>query len=295
MRRDLYQEVTDRILQELERGAIPWVKPWAATAGANVPCNAVTNRPYSGCNTVLLWMALERGWPTPRFLTFHQAKEAGGTVRGGETGTKVYFWRSYVAKDRSPEAKPDDVRKALVMKEYTVFNVAQCDGLSDRIVNGAPMRIRNPDTRDELADAYVASTGAKIVEGAGDAFYMPSLDYINMPAFAAFKNADNFYATSFHEMTHWTGHKDRLERLKAMAARFGSEAYAAEELVAELGSAFQCAEFGFDGEVRNAGYIAHWIRLLKDDPKAFFTAASAAQKAVDFLRGKALEEEAVAA
>jgi antirestriction protein ArdC len=287
--RDLYQEVTARILAELERGAVPWVKPWAATPGQNVPCNAVTNRPYSGTNVILLWLARDRGWPTPRFLTFKQAKETGGTVRAGEHGTKVVFMKRLIVKDRSPEAADDDVRQVPMMREYTVFNVAQCDGLPERIVNGAPMRVRNPDTRDELADAYVVSTGARIVEGAGEAFFMPSKDLIMMPAFAAFRNADNFYATHFHELTHWTGPKDRCDR--DLKGRFGDQSYAAEELVAELGSAFQCAEFGFDGDVRDAGYIAHWIRLLKDDKKAFFTAASAAQKAVDYLRGKALAEE----
>ena len=288
---DLYEQVTARILAELEKGAVPWVKPWAATPGANTPCNAVTNRPYSGTNVILLWIARDKGWPTPRFLTFKQAKEAGGTVRAGEHGTRVVFMKRLAVQDKSPGATPDDVKLVPLLREYTVFNVAQCDGLPDRIVNGEKMRVRNPDTRDELADAYIASTSAKIVEGAGEAFYSPSRDYVSMPAFEAFKNADNFYAVNFHELTHWTGHKTRLERLKAMAARFGSEAYAAEELVAELGSAFQCAEFAFDGDVRDAGYIAHWIRLLKEDKKAFFTAASAAQKAVDFLRGKALEEE----
>lgn len=287
---DLYEQVTSRILAELEKGAVPWVKPWSATPGANFPCNAVTNRPYSGTNVILLWIARDKGWPTPRFLTFKQAQQAGGTVRAGEHGTKVVFMKRLVVKDKAPTAADDDVKQVPLLREYTVFNVAQCDGLPDRIVNGAPMRIRNPDTRDELADAYIASTGANFVEGAGEAFYRPLKDQIMMPAFAAFKNADNFYSTSFHELTHWTGHKDRLERLKAMAARFGSEAYAAEELVAELGSAFQCAEFAFDGDVRNAGYIQHWIRLLKEDKKAFFTAASAAQKAVDYLRGKAMEE-----
>lgn len=287
---DLYENVTNRILSELEKGAVPWVKPWAATAGANVPCNAVTNRPYSGTNVILLWIARDKGWPTPRFLTFKQAKEAGGTVRGGEKGTKVIFSKQLLVKDKSPEAAPDDVKKVPLLKEYTVFNVAQCDGLSEKIMHGEPMRIRNPDTRDELADDYLKSTSARIVEGSGEAFYSPSTDFISMPAFETFKGADHFYNTHFHELTHWTGHKSRLERLKAMAARFGTEAYAAEELVAELGAAFQAAEFGFDGDVRNAGYIAHWIRLLKEDKRAFFTAASAAQKAVDFLRNKALEE-----
>jgi antirestriction protein ArdC len=288
---DIYAQVTARILAELEKGALPWVKPWRATAGANVPCNAVTNRPYSGTNVILLWIAAEEGWPTPRFLTLKQANDVGGRVRKGEKSTRVVFMRKYLTKDKTPGADPDAVKQGMVLKEYSVFNVAQCDGLPDRIVNGPKVvHVSNPNERSELADAYIATTGADVREGHGQAMYSPSKDFIGLPKFADFVNADNFYNTAFHELTHWTGHKSRLERLPMVVKRFGDQAYAAEELVAELGAAFQSAEFGFDGDVRDAGYIAHWIRLLKDDSKAFFTAASAAQKAVDFLRGKALEE-----
>jgi antirestriction protein ArdC len=286
---DLYKQVTARILSELEKGVLPWVKPWSATPGANTPCNAITNRPYSGTNVILLWIADARGWPTPRFLTFKQAKDAGGTVRGGEHGTKIVFMKRSAVKDKRPDAKEDDMRQVALLKEYTVFNVAQCDGLSERIISGPTVvRMRNPDTRDELADAFVATTGAIVREGHGQAMYIPSLDVIGMPKFEDFKGADDFYNTLLHELTHWTSHKDRCER--KLQGRFGDKAYAAEELVAQLGAAFMCAEFAFDGECQDASYIATWIKLLKDDDKAFFTAASAAQKAVDFLRGKALEE-----
>ena len=193
---NLHAEVTARILAELEKGTLPWVKPWSATPGANMPCNAVTNRPYSGTNTVLLWIAANRGWPTPRFLTFKQAKEVGGTVRAGEKGTKIVFMKRSVIKDRSPDAAPDDVRQVAMMREYTVHNVAQCDGLPERIVNGPSVqRMRNPDTRDELADAFVASTGAEVREGHSQAMYVPSMDFIGMPKFVDFKGADGFYNT----------------------------------------------------------------------------------------------------
>jgi antirestriction protein ArdC len=141
------------------------------------------------------------------------------------------------------------------MREYTVFNVDQCDNLPDSINADKPMRVRNPDARDELADAFLHSTGADIREGHGEACYIPSRDFISMPAFAAFSGADNFYSVAFHELTHFTGHKSRLDR--DLKNRFGSRNYAAEELIAELGAAFLCAEFGFDGDVRNAGYIAN--------------------------------------
>jgi antirestriction protein ArdC len=292
MRRDLYAEVSARIVAELERGAAPWVKPWSATPGRNVPQNAITNRPYSGCNVILLWLARNRGWATPRFLTFKQAFDAGGNVRKGEHGTKVYFVKQLQVRDRDSDEA--ETRLVPMLREYTVFNVDQCDGLPDRIRAGRPMRVRNPDARDMLADEFLRCTGADIREGHGEAYYVPGHDFISMPAFGAFKGADHFYNVVFHELTHWTGHKSRLDR--DLKNRFGSSHYAAEELVAELGAAFLCAEFGFDGDVRNAGYIATWIELLKADKRAFFTACSRASQAADYLRGLALaERRAVAA
>lgn len=288
--RDIYSEVSTRIITELERGAAPWVKPWSATAGLNVPQNAVTNRPYSGCNVILLWLARDRGWATPRFLTYQQAIEAGGHVRKGEHGTKVYFVKHLqVRNDNGDDADP---RLIPMMREYTVFNVDQCEGLPDIVKTGKPMRVRNPDARDALAEDFLQATGADIREGHGEAYYVPSRDFISMPAFPAFKGADHFYNVAFHELTHWTGHNSRLDR--DLKHRFGSIAYAAEELVAELGAAFLCAEFGFDGDVRNAGYISEWISLLKADKRAFFSACSKASKAADYLRGLALAETTAA-
>src|SRR5215216_8147319 len=163
MKRDIYAEVSARILAELERGAAPWVKPWSATPGQNVPQNAVSNRPYSGCNVILLWLARDRGWRTPRFLTFKQALEAGGNVRKGEHGSKVYFVKQLQVKDGAGEEA--ETRVVPMMREFTVFNVDQCDGLPDSIRAGKPMRVRNPDARDDLADAFLRSTGAEIREG----------------------------------------------------------------------------------------------------------------------------------
>jgi antirestriction protein ArdC len=287
MKRDLYLEVSARIIAELQKGAAPWVKPWSASPGANTPCNAVSNRPYSGCNVVLLWMAHAAGYCTPRFLTFKQALELGGHVRKGERGTKVYFVKQLEIQEGTDEAP---ARLVPMMREYTVFNVDQCDGLPDSVTTGKPIRVRNPDTRDDLADQFLHSTGADIREGHGEAYYVPSRDFISMPSFGTFKAADHFYNVTFHELTHWTGHKSRLDR--DLKNRFGSRNYAAEELIAELGAAFLCAEFGFDGDVRNAGYIASWIELLKADKRAFFTACSKASKAADYLRGLALADQA---
>ena len=285
MKRDLYAEVSARIVAELERGAAPWIKPWSATAGQNVPQNAVTNRPYSGCNVILLWIGRNRGWPTPRFLTFKQARDAGGNVRKSEHGTKVYFVKQLQIKDGDGEEA--DTRLVPMLREYTVFNVAQCENLPDSVKAGKPIRVRNPDTRDALADKFLRSS-ADVREGHGEAYYAPGADFISLPRFEAFKGADHFYNIAFHELTHWTGHKSRLDR--DLKHRFGEQVYAAEELVAELGAPFLCAEFGFDGDVRNAGYIATWIELLKADKRAIFTACNRASKAADYLRGLALAE-----
>jgi antirestriction protein ArdC len=289
MKRDLYAEVSARIVAELEAGAVPWIKPWSATPGANVPCNAVSNRPYSGCNIILLWMAGAAGYRAPRFLTFKQALELGGHVRKGERGTKVYFVKQLEVREDGNTS----TRLVPMLREYTVFNVDQCENLPDDINRGKPVRVRNPDMRDELADAFLHSSGADIREGHGEAFYVPSRDFISMPAFEAFKSADHFYNVAFHELTHWTAHKSRLDR--DLKNRFGSQNYAGEELIAELGAAFLCAEFGFDGDLRHAGYIAHWIELLKADKRAFFTACRQASKAADYLRGLALSEPTGAA
>jgi antirestriction protein ArdC len=234
-------------------------------------------------------MAQAAGYRTPRFLTFKQALESGGNVRKGEHGTKVYFVKQLRVRDQGADDS-SGTRLIPMMREYTVFNVDQCENLPDGINTGKPIRVRNPDTRDELADEFLHSTGADIREGHGEAFYVLSRDFISMPAFAGFKSADHFYNVAFHELTHWSGRKSRLDR--DLKNRFGSRNYAAEELIAELGAAFLCAEFGFDGDVRSAGYIASWIELLKADKRAFFTACSHASKAADYLRGLALAEPA---
>jgi antirestriction protein ArdC len=244
-KRDLYSAVTARILAELEAGAAPWVKPWSAMPGQGVPCNAATNRPYSGCNVVLLWMV--QGYRTPRYLTFKQALELGGNVRKGEHGHKVYFVKQLEVHDR------DETRVVPMLREYTVFNVDQCEGLPARVTEPIPIKPRNRDARDRTIDAFLACSGADVREGFGEAYYRPGDDLISMPRFEAFKSAAAFYGVTFHELGHWTGHKSRLDR--DLRGRFGERAYAAEELVAELCAAFLCAEFAIDGDLRHAGYI----------------------------------------
>ena len=293
--RNLYQEVSERIAHQLELGALPWIKPWSATAaGSNVPQNAVTGHRYTGCNVVLIWMAMNRGWASPRFLTFKQALGAGGCVRKGEHGTKVYFVKMLYKKgEKMRDGRVAD-NNVTMLREYTIFNVEQCDGLSDTVMKGKAATVfRNPNERDATIDEFMAATGAKIVEQGETALYSPSLDAILLPPFKQFKCSDTFYGTAFHELGHWTGAKARLNR--DLKNRFGSKAYAAEELIAELCAAFLSAEFSIDGESRSASYIATWIDLLRDDHKAFFTACSAAQKAADYLRSTVTTEQEEAA
>jgi antirestriction protein ArdC len=285
MTRNLYAEATARILAELESGAAPWVKPWSATPGRNIPHNAVTGRPYSGCNVVLLWMQRSL-YPTPRYLTFNQAKAAGGNVRKGEHGTPIYFVKPVPAK--GDDESDGNGRRGMLLMRYAVFNVSQCDGLPENLAALPEVTARHSDKRDATIDEFLAATGADIREGHGEAYYIPSRDFIALPAFAAFRSAAHYYGVAFHELGHWTGAKRRLDR--DLKGRFGERAYAAEELIAELTAAFLCAEFNIDGELRHAAYIESWIGLLKDDPRAFFTAASKAQAAANYLRGLALAE-----
>jgi antirestriction protein ArdC len=234
-------------------------------------------------------MAQAAGYRTRRFLTFKQALELGGNVRKGERGTKVCFVKQLQVRDKG--AKDDTATRLVPMlREYTVFNVDQCENLPARVLTLGEAKMRNADERDTTIDEFLTSSGAAIREGFGEAYYRPGDDCISLPRFEAFKNAAHFYSTAFHELGHWTGHKSRLAR--DLRHRFGERAYAAEELVAELCSAFFCAEFSIDGDLRHAGYIQNWIGLLKADSRAFLTACSKAQAAADFLRGMALAESA---
>jgi antirestriction protein ArdC len=287
MARNLYREVTDRILAELQTGTVPWVKPWSAYSGPQTPHNATTGRPYSGVNVVMLWSAARGVYDVPRWLTFKQATDAGGNVRKGEKGTKVVYVNA-VEKQTTSDSGKTETQRIPFLKEYTVFNIAQCENLPEKITAPHAPKVLNTDQRNELAEEFIRSTLADIRHGEGSAYYRPSTDSIMLPDFEAFRSADHYYNTAFHELSHWTGHERRLKR--DLGHRFGSNAYAAEELIAELSAAFLCAEFQFDGELQHSSYIASWIKLLEKDERAFFTAASAAQKAADYLRGLALAQ-----
>jgi antirestriction protein ArdC len=285
--RDLYQEVTGRIIAKLEAGTAPWVKGW--NAGTQMPMNAISNRPYSGINVLLFWMSADKGYRSPRYLTYKQAQECGGQVRAGEKATRVYYFKQLDVEDKAT----GEEKTIPMLREYYVFNVDQCDGLPDRVRLGPVTGKANGDSRETLADEFIRATGADFREGQGAPCYVPSKDFITVPAWSDFHSKPEFYAVAFHELVHWTGHKLRLDR--DLKGRFGQQTYAAEELIAELGAAFLCAEFGFDMQDNHASYLASWLELLRSDKRAIFTAASKAQKAADYLRGLAVAEPMQAA
>ncbi|HLG90343.1 MAG TPA: zincin-like metallopeptidase domain-containing protein [Alphaproteobacteria bacterium] len=279
----LYQEVTDKIIAELEQGRVPWVQPWGrAKAGLGLPKNAATSRRYSGVNILILWGAvIEKGFPSQQWLTFRQALDLGGNVRKGERGTTVCYADRFIPKDEIERAKRDGDEPEAVpfLKRFTVFNVAQCEGLPESALAGPPVL---PE-REIIprAEALIAATAADFRIGGERAFYVPSADYIQVPPQPAFFEQINYYRTCFHELGHWTGHVSRLNR--EQSGRFGSKSYAREELVAEMASAFLCAALGITPTVRHADYLGSWLDVLREDNRAIFRAASAASKAADLL------------
>ena len=281
----IYQEITDKIIRELERGIVPWMQPWTCSTSVApllLPRNALTKRNYSGINILLLWSSLEvRGFVSPFWLTFKQAVAMGGSVRKGERGTHVYFAEKFVPQKERQRAKDDGSDPATVhfLKRYTVFNVDQCDGLpAGHVVE----REHLPECAIVLhAEALIAATSADFRVGGDQAFYVPSEDFIRIPHQTVFTEQINYYRTAFHELGHWTGHTSRLDR--SLTTNFGTVDYAREELVAEMATAFVCASLGIVPTVRHADYIGNWLQVLKEDARAIVKAASLASKACDFI------------
>ena len=284
-RGSLYDEVTATIIAQLEEGVFPWVRPWSRTAATpGLPRNAVTGRAYSGINVLILWGAvIEGGWPSQDWLTFRQALAAGGCVRKGERGRTVFYADRFVPKaerEGSESGEGDgEARGIAFLKRFTVFNVAQCEGLPEGLVTApAPLPERELHAG---AEALIAATGADVRIGGAEAFYSPCADYVQVPPQPAFHHQIDYYRTVLHELGHWTGHGTRLAR--DQTGRFGSAAYAREELVAELASAFLCASLGIAPTVRHADYLGIWLAVLRSDSRAIFRAASQASKAAEFL------------
>lgn len=286
-RQDIYTRITNQIVSALEQGVKPWTQPWSAVHAAGPVSRPLRHngQPYAGINVLTLWAsAMERQYAAPIWMTFRQALELGGHVRKGEKGSPVVYANTIVRNEEGANGE-DEERAIPFLKSYTVFNIDQIDELPAHYyahANAEP----NPDERIMHAEGFFAATGADIRHGGGSAFYAPSLDYIQMPPFEVFCDAQRYYATLGHETCHWTRHKSRLDR-DLGRKRFGDEGYAREELVAELGAAFLCADLGLTLEDRedHAAYIASWAKVLRNDKRAIFSAAAHAQRAVDYLNG----------
>ena len=281
----VYREITDKIIQDFENGIVPWVKPWKSGSGLSplsLPQNALTKRRYSGINILLLWSALdEKGFGNSQWLTFKQALAMGGSVRKGESGAHVYFADKFVPEKEKQKAQDNGTDPASVhfLKRYTVFNIAQCDGLPEGLTAS---REPLPDCGIvPHAEALITATGADFRVGGDEAFYVPSEDFIRIPHQFSFVDQINYYRTAFHELGHWTGHKTRLDR--SLTTKFGTVDYAREELVAEMATAFVCASLGIIPTVRHADYIGNWLQVLQEDARAIVRAASLASKACDFI------------
>ena len=282
MNQDLYAETTARIVAALERGVAPWVRPWSTVAEA-MPMNALTKRAYRGVNFTLLTLEAEgHGYPINRWLTYRQATELGGQVRRGEHGTTVVFWKlkniaasAELVPDSAPPDLPDRVYPLL--RAYTVFNLAQVEGLAPELTQVAPATWE-PEAR---AEELLLMSGAHLRFGGSKAFYRSDSDEIHLPPQRAFPTAAGYYNVALHELTHWTSEESRCNR--QLGQRFGDDAYAAEELIAEMGAAFLCAHCRIDGELRHESYLASWLKVLRTDKRAIFVAASKAQQAADYL------------
>jgi antirestriction protein ArdC len=286
--RDVYSRITGKIVADLERGIRPWLKPWSAAHAAGRITRPLRHNgiPYKGINVVMLWSAaVTKGYACPLWLTYKQAIELGGHVRKGETGELVIYANRITRTETDDEGEVSE-REIPFLKGYTVFNAEQCDGLPAHYYASAETPALTPMQRIEAADRFFAATGADIRHGGTRAYYAVGPDYVQMPPFETFRDAESYYATLAHETTHFTRHPSRLNR-DFGRQRFGDEGYAVEELVAELGVAFLCADLDLTPEVRedHAAYIASWITVLKNDKRAIFSAAAHAQRAVDYLHG----------
>ena len=285
-RQDVYTRVTDRIVADLEQGVRPWTKPWSAEHAAGKITRPLRHNgvPYSGINILMLWSAaMAGGFAAPIWMTFKQALELNAHVRKGEKGSLVVYANSITRKETDDTTGDEQMREIHFMKGYTVFNVEQIEGLPAHYYAKPEPRF-SPIQRIEHAEAFFASLRADIRHGGTRAYYAQEPDYIQMPPFEAFDSAGSYYATLAHESTHWTKHPSRLAR-EFGRKKWGDEGYAEEELVAELGAAFLCADLELSLTPRedHAAYIGHWLTVLKNDKRAIFRAAAHAQRAADFL------------
>jgi antirestriction protein ArdC len=296
---EIRESITTRIVQALKSGTAPWRRPWSDLENAGSPANVVSRRPYTGVNTLLLQLiAFERGWSSRWWGTFRQWTALGLRVRQrpsdvppGEWGTKIVFCKPVTKVPvRTPTVEdPDDsslVREGryLLLRQFCVFNADQVEGQGVEAFQARPPIALSFENFGPAEEA-IAATSARIEFGGGRAAYFPAEDFIRLPPKESFISVQEYYATAFHELAHWTGHGERLGRLNKNA-RFGDSAYAFEELVAEIAGCFACNEVGIPQSsdlTNHTAYLASWLRVLQNDPTSIFTAGSQASAATDFI------------
>jgi antirestriction protein ArdC len=282
-RASLYEEITVKIIGELEAGRLPWVQPWASSgAPLGLPKNATTGRHYSGINVLILWSAvIEHGFAVQSWLTFRQALSHGAHVRKGERGTTVVYADRFIPDDVRERAREsgEEPRSIPFLKRFTVFNAEQCEGLPEGIADAPPPVHTNLILPQ--AEALIQATGADIRIGGDRAYYDVAGDFIRVPPPQAFFEPINWHRTVNHELSHWVGAGHRLNR--DLSGSFGSKTYAFEELIAEISGAYVCAALGIVPTVRHADYVGSWVDVLREDNRAIVRAASAASKAADYL------------
>ena len=292
---NVYDTVTERILAQLESGVIPWRKEWKVSGHSNLPINHTTKKPYRGVN---VWLLLGSCFDQSSWLTYKQAQAIGAQVRKGEKGTPIIFWSTF---ERENAQKVESIERIPFLRTYTVFNVAQCDGITADLPLDAGNTFEPIPAAQSLTDAYLTRANLALKHGGDRAYYHPRLDYVQMPAPAAFNSPDAYYSTLFHECAHSTGHTSRLDRKFEAGATFGSVDYSKEELVAEFAAAYLCAETGISNaqvEANHSAYIQGWMRALKNDRTLLVSAAQKAQRAADLINDRnpaAAAEESQAA
>ena len=290
LKADICQTITDSIIEQLEQGTAPWVKPWKDDGSNGAPFNPVSKTFYRGVNFVYLsMMGMGR---SNLWLTYKQAQAIGAHVKKGSKAVPVIFFKTMTVKDK---ATGDD-KAVPVIKSYSVFNLDDIELADSKLVrdDGDDDSEKPVIIRLTAPETILAESGADIRHGGNRAFYVPSHDFIQLPNIEQFNSVPDYYATALHELTHWSGHESRMKR--DFKGRFGDSSYAFEELVAELGAAMLCAHSGIDGKLQHASYIENWLQVLKNDKRAIITASSHAQKACDFIlkQGQQVQAEDLA-
>ena len=280
---DVYQEITDKIILDLEGGTVPWVKPWNSSVAFSLPFNHKTGRNYSGINVLMLWM--QQSFSAPEWGTFLQYKELGLHIRIGEKGTRILRMETVKVKDKDTSGNTEDdtseVETFSYARYHSVFSLQQTDFVFPSETFAEQEKDNNLSAKFSVIDKFIKNLPVRIRFIGANSFFDVNRDEVYLPQVKDFSSEESFYSTLLHELIHWSGHESRLNR--DLKNTYGSENYAFEELVAEIGSAFICSRFGIRGKLQHASYLQSWLKKLQQDNKYIFKAASLAQKAMEYL------------